>query len=72
MFTDPSLRNRPREDAGKALESLLALLENGASVVVRYVSSSSVRLKFHISDFPDPSTKVIKNDQNVFLCDVNV
>ena len=35
LFIDPSLRNRPREDAQKALESLLALLENGASVVVR-------------------------------------
>ena len=29
------MRARPREDAQKALESLLALLENGASVVVR-------------------------------------
>ncbi|KAL5249390.1 hypothetical protein ACHWQZ_G018297 [Mnemiopsis leidyi] len=35
LFIDPSLRNRPREDAQRALESLLALLENGASVVVR-------------------------------------
>ena len=35
LFVDPSLTARPREDAQNALECLLALLENGASVVVR-------------------------------------
>ena len=35
VFIDPALRNQPREDAQRALECLLSLLENGGSVLVR-------------------------------------